>query len=195
MQSYKSSRSVPPLLLFCTRIEHRLFQRFSSILHLRMSGFIEAGSINGARCTSGDVFDQAHDETLALARLDDHCRDIWLAEHLEGFQPTFAANEVISGAIGRISATYGDGPFQTDSFDVVNNFPMLALVAGAWIYDCNLADRSRPTDIEAMLEKPCPVTLIAASSFRHQTYIANPTSRNSVSTSCPICWKLPTAPV
>lgn len=88
-----------------------------------------------------DILDQAHHETLALAGLDHHGRNLRLTQHLEGFQPAFATDEIVSRPPGAITAAHRDRTLQADGLNVVHDLPVLTLVARAWIQNGDPGDR------------------------------------------------------
>src|SRR5690606_5945134 len=85
--------------------------------------------VDWTRRAAGNVFHQAHHQALALACLNHHRRDLALAEHLEGFEPAFAADQIITRAARTVMARHRDRALEPDGLDIVDDLAVLALVA------------------------------------------------------------------
>ena len=99
--------------------------------------------LQGSPLAAGDVFSQAHDETVFVADIDDHGRDGGLAQGLEGLEPTFTADQQeFLPAIAVLARRDRDRLLQANVLDVADDVIEDSAVAVARIEDFYLVDRN-----------------------------------------------------
>jgi hypothetical protein len=96
--------------------------------------------VDWTRFSACDVFDEASQKTLRLRGVDHHGRDLRLAEHAEGFKPTFAANEIVLKFTHFLPAPYRDWALEPDRLNIVNDLLMLPSIASTRAQDVDLGD-------------------------------------------------------
>ena len=99
--------------------------------------------LQGSPLAAGDVFSQAHDETVFVADIDDHGRDGGLAQGLEGLEPTFTADQQeFLPAIAVLARRDRDRLLQANVLDVSDDVIEDSTIAVARIEDFDLVDRN-----------------------------------------------------
>src|SRR5690606_2039892 len=111
------------------RADPELFADGRVVIAPRAQGADLAHDVDRTRRAAGNVFNQAHHQALALAGLDHHRRDLALTEHLERFEPAFAADQIITRAARTVMTRHRDRALEPDRLDIVDDLAVLALVA------------------------------------------------------------------
>ena len=81
------------------------------------------------------ILDKARNQTIFGIGFHNHCRYEAVSKSLIGLQTALSANQIEPLTIGFGSSCYGDGAFEADLSDTVDDFLEYGLIAISWIDD------------------------------------------------------------
>ncbi len=89
------------------------------------------------------VFDETHHQAVALVDIDDNCRDCWLLQLDECFEPPLTADEVVLSGLGVRALAHGNRPLQADAGDVFDDLLEVAPVSNTRVQDPDAVRRDQ----------------------------------------------------